>query len=264
MTQIGVFAVTHKQPARVKPAVSDFPPMCVGHVKSDLPPGPATDEVTQPHIAFKNKHYSELTALYQIINADFNRDYDVIGLVHYRRVFLMNTGLGVKLIQYLMRKNRDPYHWGYHVISKYELQQKDVATLIERGHDVILPRKWKYTRGSLFNQYQKTHEIKYLLLCKEIIEKNHPDYLPAFEQAMGIREGYFFNMIIGKKQVVSDYGHWLFSVLFALEKLVKLDELAGYEVRLFGFLSERLMNVYFIHHAHLKIKELDVVLYSHL
>lgn len=58
--------------------------------------------------------------------------------------------------------------------------------------------------------------------------------------------------------IFDEYSQWLFRVLFELEKRVKLSAYPD-QARLFGYLSERLINVYCIRHR-LKIKYVPVIM----
>ena len=53
-----------------------------------------------------------------------------------------------------------------------------------------------------------------------------------------------FNMMFCKKELFDQYCSWLFDILFELEKYVDLNELNDYQKRLYGFLSERLLNIW--------------------
>ena len=53
-----------------------------------------------------------------------------------------------------------------------------------------------------------------------------------------------FNMIAIDKEKFDAYCEWLFSILFDVEKKIKLDGRTKYQQRVFGFLSERLMDVW--------------------
>ena len=64
-------------------------------------------------------------------------------------------------------------------------------------------------------------------------------------------------MFVSHSKVVKDYSDWLFNILFELEKKVDLSQYDSYNQRMFGFLSERLFNVW-LHHQNLKIKEVTV------
>lgn len=67
-----------------------------------------------------------------------------------------------------------------------------------------------------------------------------------------------YNMFITGRKHFDEYSQWLFSVLFELEKRIKLSAYPD-QARLFGYLSERLINVYCIRHR-LKIKYVPVIM----
>ena len=64
-------------------------------------------------------------------------------------------------------------------------------------------------------------------------------------------------MCIMNKKNFDNYCKWLFDILFEVEKRVDMSNYTDYEKRLFGFLSERLLNVW-LEENNLKLKELDV------
>lgn len=66
------------------------------------------------------------------------------------------------------------------------------------------------------------------------------------------------NMFITPWEHFNGYSEWLFSILFELEKRVKLSAYPD-QARLFGYLSERLINVYCIKN-HLRIKYIPVIM----
>ena len=66
-------------------------------------------------------------------------------------------------------------------------------------------------------------------------------------------------MFIAKKELIDEYCEWLFDILFESEKTINktLETKDKYNKRVYGFLSERLFNVW-IKTKKLKIKELPV------
>ena len=51
-------------------------------------------------------------------------------------------------------------------------------------------------------------------------------------------------MWIASESIWNDYCEWLFQILFLAEKEINLTGRMPYQQRVFGFLSERLFNVY--------------------
>ena len=64
-------------------------------------------------------------------------------------------------------------------------------------------------------------------------------------------------MMIVSKNYFDEYHNWLFKILFELEKEIDISRYNNYNVRMYGFLAERLLNVW-VHHKHLRVKEMPV------
>ena len=127
-----------------------------------------------------------------------------------------------------------------------------------KDYDIILPTMG-HTYMTVYKQYEKYHDINDLLLCGKIIKKKYPDYYPEFEKLLKQKKYYPFNMFIAKKELIDEYCEWLFDILFESEKTINktLETKDKYNKRVYGFLSERLFNVW-IKTKKLKIKELPV------
>lgn len=90
-----------------------------------------------------------------------------------------------------------------------------------------------------------------------IIISKYPSYKETFDSFFNSNRASLFNMMFCKKEIFDDYCSWLFDILFELEKNISLDDLNDYQKRLYGFLSERLLNVWVIH-QHLNVKHVNV------
>lgn len=71
---------------------------------------------------------------------------------------------------------------------------------------------------------------------------------------MNSRYEYGFNMMITRKDILNEYSKWLFDILFTLENKIDISEYDEYQQRIYGFLSERLFNVW-IKHKKYNVKE---------
>lgn len=175
------------------------------------------------NISEKNTNYCELTGLYW---AWKNLDCDYIGLCHYRRYFAgKNAGKNLANKKEIIFHKAD-YEW---LLKKY---------------DVIVPKKRSYYIETVRSQYEHAHYKKDLALVESIISQDHSEYLDAFNKIMNSRSLHLYNMFVMKKTYFDRYCGWLFSILFKLEQNIDLTGYDIYQKRVFGFLGERLFNVW--------------------
>lgn len=243
---IKIFIVTHKE----NPVLSNdiLVPIQVGTNPS------ITDTIlrdnTQDNIGNKNSNYCELTAAYWIWKNEKKADY--VGICHYRRYLnFYNDWYNLKpsaqkKITTENFKNTKLFH-----TSSKKLEKKIASILSE--YDVILCRPYKFKKGSLTDNYCEEHRKEDWDLTKQIILEKYPEYKDSITSFLD--EGTLFhmgNMMVSSKEKFDNYYAWLFSILFELESRVTIPEDA-YQARIFGFISERLINLYMYHHK-FKIK----------
>ena len=123
-------------------------------------------------------------------------------------------------------------------------------------------------RDSPYVEYFKQNAKEEILLhccteeifdkLRQIIETKYPDYIETYDRYFNENKASLFNMLFCKREIFDAYCEWLFSILFVLEKQVDLAKLNTYQQRLYGFLSERLLNVWVIKNK-LVVKHLPVI-----
>ena len=209
-----MYVVTHKK-IDYK-LIDNYVPIQVGKIISNLDL-PYTTDNTGKNISSKNKNYCELTALYWIWkNVDLP---DYVGVCHYRRFFVY--GIRSKLID-----------------------EKKVLKLMEK-YDVILPYPSKVKEDVYHHFINSTSgREKDLLNLKKIIEEEYPEYSSVYEKIMSKNKISYCNMVIMSKRNYCEYCEWLFDILFKLEKITNMSGYSKQEQRLYGFLSEFLLNVW--------------------
>lgn len=133
-------------------------------------------------------------------------------------------------------------------------------------YDVILPKKFKF-RKSIRKQYKFYHFIEFLDLSVDIVKENFPEYYPYAISFMKKNKGNFCNVFIMKKSDFIKWGEFVFGVLLEFDKRLNLTsdydiELLirnekrkthshyniEYNLRLQGFLIERLGNIFYDKH----------------
>lgn len=179
-----------------------------------------TADCTGDNISSRNPHYCELTALYW---AWKNLEADYLGLVHYRRHFTVKGARGDLFDR---------------IITGAQLKE------ILRKTDVVVPTPRNYFIETNYSQYVHAHHAIDLDTTREIIAERYPDYLAAYDRSMNSTVGHRFNMFIMKRDKFDDYCTWLFDILFELEKRLDISGYSAYDARVFGFVSERLLDVW--------------------
>ncbi|MBM6896599.1 DUF4422 domain-containing protein [Pseudoflavonifractor capillosus] len=211
-----IIVATHK-PYQM-PQDPCYLPLHVGKAgKQDL--GFAGDD-TGENISTKNPYYCELTGLYWLWK---NNQSDYKGLVHYRRHF----GSGVK--------SKDPWE---RILNQTQLERLLTTS------DILLPRKRRYYIETLYSHYSNTHYREHLDLTRAIIGEQCPQYLDAFDRVMKRTWGHMFNMFIMSAEKSDAYCAWLFPILEQLEDRVDYKSLDPFQARLFGRVSELLLDVW--------------------
>ncbi|HNW87561.1 MAG TPA: DUF4422 domain-containing protein [Candidatus Limiplasma sp.] len=216
MKNIRILVATHKP--YWMPADPMYLPLHVGRAgKPDL--GFAGDD-TGENISAKNSHYCELTGIYwawKNLNADY------IGIAHYRRHFATRSHFG-------NRRGRI-------------LTQARLESWLERC-DVLVPKPRHYYVETNWSQYAHAHHEADLAATRAVLGELCPQALPAFDASMQKRGGHRFNMFIMRRDRFNDYCGWLFPILFALEQRLDLTGYSANDARVFGFVSERLLDVW--------------------
>ena len=175
---------------------------------------------TGDNISAKNANYCELTGLYwawKNLNADY------VGLAHYRRHFVAPHATGGK--------------------QKKVLTGVQLDALLKRS-DVLLPKPRNYYIETNYSQYVHAHHAIDLDTTREILKEKYPLYLKKYDESMKRTFGHRFNMFIMKRNYFDAYCEWLFDVLFELEKRLDISGYSKNDARVFGFVSERLLDVW--------------------
>ena len=123
---------------------------------------------------------------------------------------------------------------------------------------VILPQKRNYWIETTYSQYAHAHHKKDMDLVRSILEEHYPEYVRAFDDVMERTAGHRFNMFIMRRDLLDHYCTWLFDVLDRAERQINLSEYDEYNKRVFGFLSERLLDVW-VETNHISYTEMPVV-----
>ncbi len=210
-----IYIVSHKnvplpkrvgyQPIQVGGAAEDFP----GYIRDD----------TGDNISGKNANYCELTALYWIwknVEAPFK------GLVHYRRYF------------------------GRRVLSsrRGDILSYERLCAMLRDRDIVLARPTVYHVNARQQLQMECCAPENFDRLRDAVARLSPATLPAFDAFFAGNRASQYNLMFCRGDLFDAYCAWVFPILFELEKGVDLTGESDYRKRLYGFLGERLLNVW--------------------
>lgn len=179
---------------------------------------------TGENISELNQNFCEITGLYWMWR---NVSADVYGLSHYRRYFSpFSTSVNVK---------------GNKIASTQSLAD------ILKSHDILLSNPRNYWIESIQKHYKNAHNERDLEVIESIIESDHKEYLIHYKNIMRGTKLSLYNMFAMKHDHFDRYCTWLFDILFKAKEKIPYETYGPYQGRVFGFLAERLLNVWVAH-----------------
>ncbi len=215
--KIEILVAAHKK--FPMPDKKGYLPVLVGAVKNYKSGIEYQRDDEGENISAKNPNYNELTAVYWAWKN--LKDVDAIGLVHYRRFFFDSKPYSLENVTSIKKVNQ--------LLQKY---------------DVILPKKRNYYIETNYSHYIHAHHKEPLDRTREVIAKEYPQYLSSFDKVMRKREAHMFNMFVMRKDAFNSYCCFMFSILSRVENQIDISEYSVQEARVFGYISELLMDVW--------------------
>ncbi len=203
-----IYIATHK--FFIPPINHLYKPIVAG---ADFHRVPFLKDNTEDNISYKNPYYSELTALYWIWK---HSRADHVGLVHYHRYFY----------------------------DKHLLSAEEVDAILKQN-DFIVPTRETFS-CSVYKQYASVHYENDLYYTCKVIEFYHADYKPYIDEVLDGNTLYTGNMFVTSKELLDDYLSFLFPLLSLLETQIPYLSYSSYNKRVFGFLAERIFNIYLL------------------
>ena len=177
---------------------------------------------TGDNISNKNANYCELTGLYW---AWKNLPAEYIGLCHYRRYFTRSNPCSCSKKKQV-------------ILTKAEWEE------LLNKHPIIVPDKRKYYIETNRSHYNHSHYAKDLDMTEKIIQEKYPQYSEAFTKVMERTWAHMFNMFVMRRDYFDEYCNWLFDVLQELEKRTDITDYDAVEARIYGYISELLLDVW--------------------
>lgn len=210
-------------------------PIQVGKETSKIDLGIQGDN-TGENISNKNYCYCELTGLYWAWK-NLN-DVDIIGLCHYRRYFdFHNQCEAIK--PHTSFSTSD--------FQKIDLSiPNEVLNKVANGFIVMTrPKSYRY---NLMADYCICHISDDFRVLSQTIKETQPKdiqnaFFQVFYQKNMLRP---CNMFLMNKSEFDEYCSWLFNLLENVEKKVDISNYSSSQKRIFGYMAERLLNVWVV------------------
>ena len=246
-----LYTAYHRQRARVWTVPASGPSMW--DVPGPQAPLPAMiGDDTGENISERNAAFCELTALYWAWKND--TESTAIGLMHYRRLLDLTDRMPEGAVE---------QHPRLFDIAEWCNEAEDWLAREGGDWDIVLPRA--HMMGlNVEENYAKGHAPQDWAPLREVIARDHPDYLESFETIAAGYEVRLGNMALMQRPLFERYCAWVFDILFKVEAWdVDRSQYSVQQGRYLGFLSERLLTV-FLHHElqanpDLRVKEVSIL-----
>lgn len=214
-------------------------PIQVGKANKDFELEYCVGDNTGDNISEKNPSWCELTALYW---AWKNLDADYYGLMHYRRFLSFENNQEYRVVTQLdegdIVQNLSPAN------IKQMCKFADIITGPIWG---IHPVGLEHKRMSSYEFYAKEHVKEDMDITLQVIKEKFPEYYYASLDETSSSECFFMNLMVLKRELFFEYCEFLFGVLTEVEKRIDISDRDSYQKRVFGFIAERLSNMFVIY-----------------
>lgn len=254
--KIKILVCCHKQCALPPNPDGLFLPIQVGAAISDVDFGMQRDDMVNgkpcDNISAKNKNYCELTAIYWAWK-NLRKIYpnvEYVGLNHYRRYFDFDKNIAFDYQN--CKKESD--------IKFYKIKFGKLSSILHNYCGIISkPRLYPY---SVEHDYGICHMSEDFRVLEKVVLELYPSFKKDFEMSLKCsRVLSHFNMFILKIKDFENYCEWLFKILEECEKRIPYQVYNNVQGRIFGYMAERLLNVY-IFHKKMDVKKLPIYFFS--
>lgn len=231
MMNTKILVCCHKQDIIEKQ--SPYLPIQVGKALSNVDLGIQSDDEGDS-ISSKNGSYCELTGMYWAWKN--LKGVDVIGLCHYRRYFDFH-GQCRKWAPYSV--------FGTETFNSFDRSvPESILSSVAAGRIVVTkPTNCQFNLMADYCCYHNSDDFKTL---QHIILNTQPESIRrAFYKVMyGNNKKFTYNMFIMRWSDFDAYCSWLFPLLETVEKSIDITHYNSVQKRIFGYMSERLFNVW--------------------
>lgn len=184
------------------------------------------------NISAQNPSYCELTAQYW---AWKNLGADAYGFFHYRRYLYPDPAAkGPYRVEALPTAELlGRLGW-----ARFPALIRDYDLIAPRGEDMRLSVRAHYAGA-------KHHRAADLALMEAIVREKTPEYAGAMEEYLSGSVCYFGNIYVMARPLFERYCGWLFPLLSEFDRRADWTGRDGQELRVDGYLAERLFGVFY-------------------
>ena len=109
---------------------------------------------------------------------------------------------------------------------------------------IVLPKPRNYYIETNYSQYVHAHHEEDLVLTREVLSQRDPQLVYKYDEVMKRTYGHRFNMFVMNRDLADEWCEWLFGLLFDLESRLDISSYSPNDARVFGFVAERLLDVW--------------------
>jgi hypothetical protein len=226
-----------------------FHPIFIGDMNKTITTDALQDNATGDNISKKYPQYGETTAYYWIWKNFLPKtDSKYLGFSQFIHFLDFNQE----------SKSKAAFRPIYivHFQKMFENYTEENLLNCFEDYDVVLPSKL-HIAGTVKDEYLRTQKPEDMDLFLNIIKKLYPDYSEAIEEALSAKSLYTIGCLVMKKEILSEFFEWLFSILFEAEKKIDWDNYGPYKDSMFSvFTIDRLLNIWLTYKKDLKIKQI--------